>query len=42
VLAFGSHVMTDLLQAARDRGADFVMSRGAFTSNLPDILDRFR
>lgn len=42
VLAFGSHVMTDLLQQARDRGADFVMTRGAFTSNLPDILDRFR
>ncbi len=42
VLAFGSHVMTDLLHEAREKGADFVMARGAFTGNLPEILDRFR
>src|SRR5690606_24102766 len=28
LLAFGSHVATDMLQAARERGADSVLSRG--------------
>ena len=41
VVAFGSHVATVLLQAAHDRGADFVMTRGQFTANLPTILQRF-
>lgn len=41
VLAFGSHVATELLQAARQRGADTVMSRGGFTANLPDLLRRY-
>lgn len=41
VLAFGSHVATELLQAARQRGADSVMSRGGFTANLPDLLKRY-
>lgn len=40
VVAFGSHVATELLHAARDRGADFVMPRSQFTSNLPAILQR--
>ena len=42
VVAFGSHVLTELLQEARTAGADFVMSRGSFTANLKDILERFR
>lgn len=42
VVAFGSHVMTDLLQNARTRGADFVMARSMFTNSLMDILERFR
>lgn len=40
VVAFGSHVMTELLQNARHAGADFVMPRSMFTNNLKDILDR--
>jgi DNA-binding NarL/FixJ family response regulator len=38
VIAFGSHVAKDLLAAARDRGADQVMPRSAFTAQLPDLL----
>jgi CheY-like chemotaxis protein len=41
VVAFGAHVATEILNAARERGADFVMARGMFTANLPDILKRF-
>ena len=41
VIAFGAHVATELLHAARERGADFVMPRGQFTANLPTILERF-
>jgi DNA-binding NarL/FixJ family response regulator len=41
VVAFGSHVAAELLQAAHDRGADFVMPRSQFTANLPSILERF-
>ncbi|MCE9592420.1 MAG: hypothetical protein K8S99_18090 [Planctomycetes bacterium] len=40
VVAFGAHVATEVLDAARERGADFVMARGMFTANLPDILKR--
>lgn len=38
VVAFGPHVAKDLLQEARDRGADEVMTRGAFDHQLPDLL----
>lgn len=41
VVAFGSHVATDILRGAHDRGAEFVMSRGQFTAHLPTILQRF-
>ena len=41
VVAFGAHVATELLQAARDRGADFVLPRSAFTARLPELLRRF-
>lgn len=37
-IAFGPHVAKDLLQQARDAGADQVLPRGAFDHNLPDIL----
>lgn len=40
VIAFGAHVAVDLLEAARQRGADAVMPRGAFTAQLPDLLQR--
>ncbi len=38
VLAFGPHVAKDLLQQARDAGADQVFTRGSFDHNLPDIM----
>ncbi len=41
VVAFGSHVATEILAGARQRGADFVMARSAFVANLNDILQRF-
>lgn len=38
VLAFGPHVAKDLLQSARDLGADSVMTRGAFDHAMEDVL----
>lgn len=40
IVAFGPHVEREALQAARDAGADDVMTRGAFSNNLPDVLVR--
>jgi DNA-binding NarL/FixJ family response regulator len=40
IVAFGPHVAKDLLQAARDAGADEVLPRGAFDHHLEDILVR--
>jgi hypothetical protein len=40
VVAFGSHVATQQLEAATARGADFVLPRSAFTASLPQILER--
>ena len=41
VVAFGSHVATDVLQAAADGGADYVMPRSQFTTQLPALIERF-
>lgn len=38
ILAWGPHVAKELLQAARDAGADEVLTRGAFDHNLEQIL----
>lgn len=38
VVAFGSHVNTEALQAARDAGADRVMARSAFVRELPALV----
>ena len=38
VLAFGPHVARGLRQAARDAGADAVMTRGQFDREMGDIL----
>ncbi|MDX1661686.1 MAG: hypothetical protein R3326_07835 [Gemmatimonadota bacterium] len=38
VVAFGSHVDTERLKAARDAGADRVLARSAFTDRLAEIL----
>ncbi len=40
VLAFAPHVKKDLMQAARDAGANEVLTRGAFDHDLVDILFR--
>lgn len=39
IIAFGSHVNVELLEAARSAGAE-VMPRSQFASTLPDILRR--
>lgn len=39
-LAWGPHAAKDLLQRARDAGADDVLTRGTFDHALPDILTR--
>ena len=38
IIAFGPHVNVDLLTKASQAGADDVMPRGAFTTNLPKLL----
>lgn len=38
LLAWGPHVAKDLMQQARDAGADDVLTRGAMDHNLQEIL----
>jgi DNA-binding NarL/FixJ family response regulator len=38
VLAFASHVHTELIASARNAGADQVLPRSAFAANLAEIL----
>jgi len=38
VLAFGPHIRKDLLQLARDQGADDVLPRGALDRELGEVL----
>jgi hypothetical protein len=38
VVAFGSHVDTELLDAARAAGVDEVLPRSAFFRRLPEVL----
>ena len=40
VVAFVSHVRADAIEAARNAGADRVLARSAFVSQLPEILGR--
>jgi len=40
VVAYGSHVAFEILQQAKDGGADFVMPRSQFTATLGDIVKR--
>src|SRR3954453_13629846 len=40
VIAFVSHVQGELKQRAHDAGADMVMARSAFSTNLSQILKR--
>jgi CheY-like chemotaxis protein len=41
VIAFGSHVATARLQAAREAGCDEVMPRSRFSSSLPNLLQKY-
>jgi hypothetical protein len=41
VVAFGSHVATALLQAARDAGCTEVMPRSRFSAELPGLLRKY-
>ena len=38
ILAWGPHVAKDLLQAARDAGANDIMTRGSFDANMEETL----
>ncbi|MEM9021262.1 MAG: hypothetical protein AAGC44_11905 [Planctomycetota bacterium] len=41
VIAWGPHVATRLLELAGQKGADQVMARGAFTAQLPQIVQQY-
>ncbi len=41
VVAFGSHVATARLQAARDAGCDDVLPRSRFSAGLPALLQKY-
>ena len=38
VIAYGGHVAVERLQAARDAGAEAVLTRGDFVRRLPELL----
>jgi CheY-like chemotaxis protein len=42
LLGYVSHVQTDLIKAAQEKGCDVVMARSAFSQNLPKILSQYR
>ncbi len=42
ILAYVSHVQTDLVEAARQAGADPVLPRSAFASQLPSLLEAIK
>ena len=39
IIAFLSHVQTDLAAAAQSAGADLVLPRSAFSAKLPELLN---
>ncbi len=41
LLGYVSHIQTDLIQSARERGCDVVMARSAFSQNLLKLLSRY-
>ena len=41
VIAFLSHVQTDLAAAAREAGCDILLARSAFVRELPQLMERF-
>ncbi len=42
IITWGPHVAVDLLSAAGQAGATEVMTRGSFTSKLPEIVQKFK
>ena len=42
IIAWGPHVAVELMEHASQAGASRVMARGAFTAQLPQLLERFR
>lgn len=40
-VAFGSHVDTQALDAARDAGCGLVLPRSRFSGELPEIIERY-
>jgi hypothetical protein len=41
VICYGSHVDGQTLKAAQDRGADLVVARSKFSSDLPDLIRQY-
>ena len=41
ILAFGSHVETEALEAARQAGCDPVLPRSRFSADLPGLIARY-
>jgi hypothetical protein len=41
IVAYGSHVHTAKLEAARQAGCDEVMSRGQFSATIAEVLKRY-
>lgn len=42
IIAWGPHVVVELLKKAGEVGASDVMTRGTFTAKLPEIVERFK
>ena len=40
ILAFGPHMDVDLMEVATDAGADVVLARSRFTSDMPSLLEK--
>ncbi len=41
VIAFGAHTDTDAFRRARESGVTRVISNGAFSQQLPDLIERY-
>ena len=42
IITWGPHVAVDLLKAAGEAGASEVMTRGSFTTKLPEIVSAYK